>query len=211
VRTFSFFTIQSNILAMVTSAQLAIAPSRDGRGWRVLRLDALVGITVTGVVYSTVLARVHEPKGWEQVTTNTLFHYVVPVAMVTGWLLFGPRPRIDRFTVLAALGWPVAWFAYTLVRGSIDSWYPYPFVDVISHGYGRVALNAVVVTVVLGLVEALYWVGDRWLPRSPRASRRRFGANYLCHRGVSERGRADRDAGLRREAFRLEVRLPRNP
>jgi len=167
LRLLSFFTIQSNLLVGITSAQLAFDPSRDGRIWRVARLDALVGIAVTGIVYSTVLARIHEPKGWEQVTTNTLFHYITPIAAVLGWLLFGPRPRMDRTTVLAALAWPTAWFAYTLARGTSDRWYPYPFVDVVSHGYARVLLNAVLVTLVLGAVSALFWFADSRLRAAP--------------------------------------------
>jgi hypothetical protein len=31
------------------------------------------------------------------------FHYVVPWATIIGWLVFGPRPRIDWETVLAAV------------------------------------------------------------------------------------------------------------
>jgi uncharacterized membrane protein len=167
LRTISFFTIQSNLLAGITSAQLALDPSRDGRWWRVVRLDALLGITVTGIVYSTVLARIHEPKGWEQVTTNFVFHYVAPVGIVAGWLLFGPRPRIDRATLVWALAWPVAWFGYTLLHGAIDGWYPYPFVDVAGHGYLRVLVNGLLVTLVLGAVGALYRLGDARLPRTP--------------------------------------------
>jgi predicted secreted protein len=167
LRIISFFTIQSNLLVGFTSAQLALNPRHDGRIWRVVRLDGLVGIAVTGIVYSTVLARMHEPNGWEQITTNTLFHYITPIAAVLGWLLFGPLPRISRTTVLAALIWPAAWFGYTLVRGAVDHWYPYPFVDVASHGYARVVLNAVLVTLVLGAVSAVFWLGDRRLREAP--------------------------------------------
>jgi uncharacterized membrane protein len=161
VRTFSFFTIQSNILAGASSALLALAPHRDGRAVRILRLDALLGITVTGIVYATVLARIHEPKGWEQLATNTIFHYVTPIAMVVGWLLFGPRPRVDARVAITVLAWPIAWFGYTLARGRIDPWYPYPFVDVTSHGYARVVLNAAAVTIVLAITGGLFWAGDR--------------------------------------------------
>jgi predicted secreted protein len=167
LRLLSFFTIQSNLLVGFTSTALALDPGRNGRIWRVVRLDALVGIAVTGIVYSTVLARMHEPKGWEQVTTNTLFHYVTPIATVLGWLLFGPRPRIDRTTVVTALAWPAAWFGYTLARGTSDHWYPYPFVDAVTHGYARVLLNAVLVTLVLGAVSALFWFGDSRLRAAP--------------------------------------------
>jgi hypothetical protein len=101
IRVVSFFTILSNLLSGIVSAQLARRPDRDGPGWRPLRLAALVGITVTGIVYSTVLAAIHQPNGAAEVTVNTIVHYVVPVLMVAGWLLFGPRPRIDR----RAIGW----------------------------------------------------------------------------------------------------------
>jgi hypothetical protein len=47
-----------------------------------VRLAALFGITVTGMVYSTVLAKVHEPQGWQETSTNNVFHYIVPIMMV---------------------------------------------------------------------------------------------------------------------------------
>lgn len=168
LRVASFFTIQSNVLAAITSAQLARNPHRDGPVWRVVRLNALVGIAVTGVVYSAVLAATHEPKGWQQVSTNTATHYVVPIMMVLGWLLFGPRPRITARVVAWSLVFPIAWFGYTLVRGAITPWYPYPFTDVVAHGYPAVLVNALLVTLLLGAVSALFWWGDGVLPAAPR-------------------------------------------
>jgi hypothetical protein len=170
LRVLSFFTIQSNILSGATSAQLARNPARDGRVWRAVRLAALFGITVTGIVYTTVLAKVHEPRGWQETATNSVFHYVVPIMMVLGWLLFGPRPRIEPRTITLAILWPVAWAGYALIYGAITKWYPYPFVDVITHGYGRVMVNAVAVVVVLLVVTRLFWLADRRLPVSEGAT-----------------------------------------
>jgi hypothetical protein len=167
LRVASFFTIQSNVLVMLTCAQLAREPTRDGRVWRVLRLDALVGIAVTGIVYATVLARIHEPKGWEQIISNAVFHYGAPIAAVVGWLVLGPRPRIDRRVLLHSLIWPMLWFVYTLARGALSHWYPYPFVDATTHGYPRVIANAVLVVLVLGLVAGIYLLGDTHLPARP--------------------------------------------
>ncbi|HEX2902481.1 MAG TPA: Pr6Pr family membrane protein [Jatrophihabitans sp.] len=167
IRVVSFFTIQSNILAGVVSATLARTPDRDGPGWRVLRLAALFGITVTGVVYATVLAPIHEPHGAAEVLTNLIVHYIVPIMMVLGWLLFGPRPRITGQTVLRSLLFPVLWLVYTLIRGAIWKWYPYPFLDVPSHGYQRVLLNSVAVTAVFAVLASLFAVGDRRLGAAP--------------------------------------------
>jgi hypothetical protein len=163
LRVLSFFTIQSNILSGITSAQLARNPTRDGRAWRAVRLAALFGITVTGIVYGTVLAKVHEPHGWQETSTNTVFHYIVPIMMVLGWLLFGPRRRVEGRTIVLAMVWPVAWIVYTLIHGRITKWYPYPFLDVTTHGYGRVLGNSAAVVAVLLVVTSLYWFGDRHL------------------------------------------------
>lgn len=167
VRVLSFFTIQSNLLSGIVSAQLALRPDRDGPGWRALRLAALFGITVTGIVYSTVLATIHQPRAGAETFVNTLVHYVVPVLVVLGWLVLGPRPRVDRRTVGLSLLFPAGWLVYTLLRGAVWDWYPYPFLDVASHGYARVLLNAVAVTLVFGLVALLFAVGDRRLGPAP--------------------------------------------
>lgn len=168
LRVISFFTIQSNVLAGLVSLQLAMQPRRDGTGWRVLRLMALLGITVTGVVYSAILAATHVPHGWQEVTANTLLHYVVPILMVLGWAMFGPRPRMGLRVGLLALIWPVLWLAYTLGHGAMSSWYPYPFVDVAEHGYAVVLLYCLGVTAVFAVIAAIYAVLDRVLPAAPR-------------------------------------------
>jgi hypothetical protein len=110
----------------VTSAQLARNPHRDGPVWRTVRLAALFGITLTGIVYSTVLAKVHQPHGWQETSSNMGFHHVVPIMMVLDWLLFGPRPRIEVRTIALPMLWPVAWAGYILIYGAITKWYRYP-------------------------------------------------------------------------------------
>ena len=97
-------------------------------------------------------------------STNTVFHYVVPIMMIVGWLAFGPRPWIDRQTIVRSMVWPVLWFGYTVVHGAGTQWYPYPFVDPHTEGYVRVAVNALLVMVVLVAAAGLFAVGDRKLP-----------------------------------------------
>lgn len=166
LRVLSFFTIQSNILSGVSSAYLARNPVRDGTVWRAVRLASLSGITVTGVVYSTVLAKVHEPHGWQETFSNTAFHYFVPIMMALGWLLLGPRPRIEPKTIARVICWPFGWIVYILIYGRITKWYPYPFLDVATHGYARVIGNTAAVLAVLLVVTGLFWLGDRGLPKS---------------------------------------------
>jgi hypothetical protein len=163
VRVFSFFTIQSNLLCGFAALTLALNPHRDGPIWRAVRLASLFGITVTGIVYSAVLADMYEPSSLGASIVNLIVHYIVPIMVVLGWFLFGPRPRIERRTVVWSLAFPVLWTIYTLIRGAAVHWYPYPFVDADTLGYGKVAVNAVLVVVLLAAVSGAFAYGDRRL------------------------------------------------
>ncbi|BCY07824.1 Pr6Pr family membrane protein [Actinoplanes sp. L3-i22] len=166
VRLFSFFTIQSNLLVLIATVGLARDSGRDGRVWRVIRLDALLGIVITGIVYSTILAGQVELHGAAYLA-DLGFHYIAPWAALLGWLLFGPRPRIDGRTLAWAAVWPTLWIGYTLAHGAVTDWYPYPFTDVADLGYPRVLINMSAVV----LIAALLATGLRLL--DPRL---RFGA-----------------------------------
>lgn len=100
--------------------------------------------------------------------------------MVVGWLVLGPRPRINAGIVGWSLVFPALWFAYTLGRGALWHWYPYPFLQVPTHGYPTVLVNAVLVTLVLTAVSALFAAGDRKLPPAP-------GPSILAHGPIADR------------------------
>lgn len=161
---FSFFTILTNLLVGITSATLAIRPEARGTLFRVLRLDAVLGITVTGIVFHTLLAGLRELHGAE-LFADHLFHTVSPIMVVAGWLMFGPRGLIDGRAVGYAVIYPLGWLAFTLVRGAVIGWYPYPFVDVSVLGYGTVVLNCVGITLLFVLLAAGAMVLDGLLAR----------------------------------------------
>ena len=150
VRLFSYFTIQSNILAAIAAGMLLWRPDRRGRVFAVLRLDALLCIAVTGIVYHAVLAGLQEltPSG---ALANLMLHTVVPVGTVVAWLVVGPRPRLSPAVVGWSLVYPLGWIAYTFVRGALVDWYPYPFLDVATVGYGE-ALGATALVLAIAVV-----------------------------------------------------------
>ncbi len=165
---FSYFTIQSNILVLVASILIAIQPRRQSEWWGTMRLAGLVGITVTGLVYSTVLAGTAEFVGraWYY---DKIFHYVVPAMAVLGFFLFTPRTRFAK-TDFVFIVWPLFWLGYTLLRAGLSnpgyelgkgktSYVPYEFLDIQRHGAGRVTLNAAVITV---LVLGIAWIYVRF-------------------------------------------------
>ena len=52
------------------------------------------------------------------------------------------------------LVYPLVWTLATVVRGAIDGWYPYPFLDPANGGYGQVAVSVVGVTVAFAVIAA---------------------------------------------------------
>lgn len=163
---FCYFTIQSNLLVAVLAAGLVADPRRDGRVWRVVQTDALLGITVTGVVHFFLIRPLLHLTGWSAVA-DTLLHLVVPALVILGWLLFGPRPRLDGRTAWWSLAWPVAWLVLTLVLGEVRGWYPYPFLDVSEHGYAQVLLTSLGVTVLFLVLVTVVRLAERFLPAAP--------------------------------------------
>ena len=143
---FSFFTVLSNIAVAVTTGLLAVRLDRRSTLFRTLRLDALVGIAVTGVVFHLTLAQLQELTGWSAVA-DFLLHTASPVVCVLGWALFGPRGHLSRRVVLLAVAAPVCWLAYALIRGELvqdrfgKDYYAYPFMNVPEHGYPVVLVN----------------------------------------------------------------------
>lgn len=136
---------------------------RVGTWGRATHLCALMMITVTAIVYATLISPYEVLSGYALVT-NPLQHIVVPAAFVGAAALAGPRGGITWATLGRALLIPVAWVAYTLVRGSFTHQYPYGFVNVWRIGYAQVAINIVVILIGALLFMALF-AGADWLIR----------------------------------------------
>jgi hypothetical protein len=162
-RFFSYFTTQANLLVVATSLSLAFRADRDGSTWRVVRLNALTGITITALVHWFLLHPLDSFRGMRW-ASDTLVHIIVPVLVVLSWLVFGPRRRINVRVVLLGLIWPVIWLIYTFVVGLTTGWYPYFFLDLGQTPPGEVALYCAAILILLLLVSCLFWIGDRWLP-----------------------------------------------
>ncbi|MCI0633628.1 MAG: Pr6Pr family membrane protein [Actinobacteria bacterium] len=162
---FCFFTIQSNLIVAITCLLLALDPTRSSTVFRVFRLTGIVAIAITGVVYHSALKGLLDLSGWELVADEVL-HTVSPIIAVAGWLVFGPRGLTSRRIVWWTLAFPACWFVFTLIRGEIVGFYPYPFVDVIDIGYARMLVNAAVVAVLYLGVAAGAHLLDRRLGRS---------------------------------------------
>ncbi|MGY3127348.1 hypothetical protein ACVWW9_000847 [Agrococcus sp. UYP33] len=186
---FSFFTIESNLLAMVVLALLVAAQlgrPRIGRRFDVLLLCATTYMVVTGIVYNTLLRGIELPQGATLGWSNEVLHLIAPLWMLIDWLLTAGKREV-RFADLRIVAiYPVLWLVYTLLRGPVTLdqasgrpwWYPYPFLDPATHanGYAGVAVMCLIVaaTVLLGaaaLVAYARWRRRSLAPREAHAAR----------------------------------------
>jgi hypothetical protein len=166
VRFFAYFTVESNLLVLVTATQLTGDPAADGPRWRVVRVAAVTGITVTGLVHWFLLRPLLDLDGADLVA-DKLLHLVVPILAVLGWLVFGPRPRVDWPACLRATTWPLAWLVVMLVSGGLTGWYPYPFLDHREHGWGHVVVVCAGIFVLFFALFAGMRVYDRRMRAAP--------------------------------------------
>ncbi|HWD69772.1 MAG TPA: Pr6Pr family membrane protein, partial [Solirubrobacteraceae bacterium] len=60
---------------------------------------------------------------------------------------------------------PICWLAFTLIRGALAHWYPYPFIDVTHLGYFKAAVDCVWVALLLLGLSAGAKLLDGWLAR----------------------------------------------
>ncbi|WP_231848156.1 Pr6Pr family membrane protein [Microbacterium testaceum] len=171
---FSFFTNLSNLSAVVV---LALAGARFFVRGRRLEADppalatALAWVStymiITGIVYNLLLRGLPpqpESVGW----SNEIVHVWAPLFFLLD-LLVGPgRRRLPWKAALGAAIFPIVWIVYTLARAPFITnqttgapyWYPYPFFDPHTNGWGSVAVYIVVIAVaVVGLACGAVAIG----------------------------------------------------
>ncbi len=123
----SFFTIQSNLLAAGTLLLVVTRPEGPWLSW--LRGLATLCMVVTGIVFSVLLSGLPADQLTAVPWDNTVLHYLVPIWFALDWALGPPSPPVPFRSALLWLLYPMAYVAYSLVRGPLVGWYPYPFLD----------------------------------------------------------------------------------
>jgi hypothetical protein len=142
VNFFSYFTNLSNLFLayiLVTGALNLWRNRKPTPGQELARGASVVYIAVVGIVFSILLREVE--LGALRPWINTLLHYINPIVGVADWFIDPPQNRISLRASRVWLVFPVAYLVYTLLRGAVVSWYPYPFLNPATvGGYGAVAL-----------------------------------------------------------------------
>ena len=164
----SYFTNISNLLgaAVFLTGGLALLRGSKPVTDRV-RGAATLYLVITGAVYWTLLANTIDAQ--TIVWANDTVHGVMPAAMLADWLLRPPAQPIRWVKGLPWLVFPLAYLAYSLIRGPFVHWYPYNFLDPrLPGGYQHVAVWSVIITVAFTAVMSLLVLLSTLRGRSPR-------------------------------------------
>lgn len=146
-----YYTIITNSFCALVAAA-CVWPSRLGRFAAALRSPiaitaASVSIVMVGLLYVTLLTRVHHPQGLEHLT-NLLLHYLIPPLFAHFWWRIVPKGSVQWRDAWRCMALPAAYLIYLGVRGEATGLYPYYFIDVGQLGYARAAVNAVAIAAV---------------------------------------------------------------
>jgi hypothetical protein len=154
VNFFSFFTVESNIAAAFVLIALEFREaSALERLARAIRPPVTLYMTMTGVIYAVLLAPASADVGLTAQWVDVIVHEIAPLVVFLDWILAPPQRRPVLRDLRLWLIFPVVYVVYSLIRGPIADWYPYPFLDPnLDGGAGKVAIMVVVLVPCVALM-----------------------------------------------------------
>ncbi|CAB4576556.1 unannotated protein [freshwater metagenome] len=133
---FVFFSIDSSIFAGVVAligAYVLFKGKEESDRLMTVRLVAAVSMIIVGVVYHALLgdgAVDARDIGYEWPRIpNLVIHTWAPIAVFLDYLLSykGGLPRWRK--ALWVIVYPLVWLSFSIVRGLLDGWWPYWFIN----------------------------------------------------------------------------------
>jgi hypothetical protein len=156
---FAFFTILTNVLVAVVFSSIVI-----DRG--VLRSDWIVAGTVLSIV---LVGAVNALLLWGQLElsggsalVDKLLHVVTPLCALLYWIFFARKGGLAWRDPLLWAIYPLAYLVYAIARGVTTGKYAYPFLNVLTLGWSRTAVNAWYIAVAFMVCGyAMVWIDRR--------------------------------------------------
>ena len=161
----SYFTILSNLLvALSLTFSTFLNGTKLGNFFPILSVKTAIAlyIFVVFVVYNIVLRGIWKPTGWQLFLDNML-HVVIPISYILYWIFFVKKQKLRWKHGFFWLIFPLIYLIYSLIRGAIVHWYPYPILDAQKLGYEQVSINIVLMLFVfLASGSALIAINNRF-------------------------------------------------
>lgn len=173
---FAFFSIVSAIgvgVLLIVGGVLRLREVPETTLLTILRLTAAASMIVVSVVYHALISdAAPDPRdiGYDwPVIPNDVIHTWAPIAIALDFLLSTSGRALRLRQAFWVAVFPLTWLAFSVVRGLIDGWWPYWFID--PNGEGGVGsmlayvLAIAAFFVILGFVLIAINLGVRRLLR----------------------------------------------
>jgi hypothetical protein len=165
---FAYFTIQTSIIAAVVLAAAGVRELQGKADTKVLNLAKLSVSSyaiVVAVVYNALLRGTVVQPGepdydyvWP-VLPNEILHVWAPIFIVLDFALTKTTTKLKFKQIFWILVFPMAWLAFTIIRGILTDWWAYWFLNPNEEaGVGGVAVFIMII-VVFGLASASISLG----------------------------------------------------
>ncbi|MFM2321499.1 MAG: hypothetical protein RL612_646 [Actinomycetota bacterium] len=133
---FAYFSIQGTLICAVVlgvTGFRAIQGLSETKLIYLVRLSTTVYVTVISVVYNALLRGLPgdiRDNGYNwPVIPNEIIHVWGPIFMVLDWLLVAGFSSVRLRAAFWVVLYPIAWILFSVVRGNIDGWWAYWFLD----------------------------------------------------------------------------------
>lgn len=144
---YSFFTVLSNIMLALSCLILTFKPNCSNLIFNVIRLNGLVGVLITMIVYNLMLRGIHRPPTVLLQFANESLHVVIPLLGLISWLIYGPFYRMQFKVIVYAFLILLTYGVYIFMRGYYTNLYPYPFINVNRVGYENAFIAVIAIAV----------------------------------------------------------------
>lgn len=160
---FAYFTIQSSLIAAVVLGVSAIRELKnidDTKPLNLARLSVSTYAIVVAVVYNALLRGTPVLPGdpdygydWP-VAPNEILHVWAPIFIVIDLALTSMKMKLKFKQIFWVLAFPMAWLAFTIVRGLITGWWAYWFLNPNEDAGVPGVITYIAVIIVFGLASA---------------------------------------------------------
>jgi hypothetical protein len=133
---FVFFSIDSSIFAGIVGvigAMVLLSGRKESERLQTIRLVATVSMIIVGVVYHALLGdSAVDPQDigyeWPRIP-NLVIHTWAPVAVVVDYFISIKSAAPKWRKALWVIVYPLVWLTFSIVRGLLDGWWPYWFIN----------------------------------------------------------------------------------
>ncbi len=133
---FAYFSIVSSIVAgclSLYSAYVLATGKEESKFHNISRMSLAAAMVIVGEVYHALLADAAPDARdvgyvWP-VLPNQIIHTYAPILIVIDYLFSIRSPKLRLRAALWVAIFPLAWLAFSVVRGLVTNWWPYWFIN----------------------------------------------------------------------------------